>query len=84
MTKGSGMIHPQMATTLGFVMTDANIPVPALARDAEAVRGAQLQSAVRRWRHVDQRHPAPARQRRFRCAAGPQGIPGVSKKPSRR
>ena len=23
MTKGSGMIHPQMATTLGFVMTDA-------------------------------------------------------------
>jgi len=30
MTKGSGMIHPQMATTLGFVMTDADIPVPAL------------------------------------------------------
>lgn len=30
MTKGSGMIHPQMATTLGFVMTDASIPVPAL------------------------------------------------------
>jgi glutamate N-acetyltransferase/amino-acid N-acetyltransferase len=26
MTKGSGMIHPQMATTLGFVMTDARIP----------------------------------------------------------
>jgi glutamate N-acetyltransferase / amino-acid N-acetyltransferase len=30
MTKGSGMIHPQMATTLGFVMTDALLPVPAL------------------------------------------------------
>ncbi len=30
MTKGSGMIHPQMATTLGFVMTDADIPLPAL------------------------------------------------------
>ncbi len=30
MTKGSGMIHPQMATTFGFVMTDAAIPVPAL------------------------------------------------------
>ena len=29
-TKGSGMIHPQMATTLGFVMTDAQIPLPAL------------------------------------------------------
>jgi glutamate N-acetyltransferase/amino-acid N-acetyltransferase len=25
MTKGSGMIHPNMATTLGFVMTDARI-----------------------------------------------------------
>jgi glutamate N-acetyltransferase/amino-acid N-acetyltransferase len=30
MTKGSGMIHPLMATTLGFVMTDANIPGPLL------------------------------------------------------
>jgi glutamate N-acetyltransferase/amino-acid N-acetyltransferase len=30
MTKGSGMIHPQMATTLGFVMTDAHIPVARL------------------------------------------------------
>ncbi len=30
MTKGSGMIHPQMATTLGFVMTDALIPVAQL------------------------------------------------------
>ncbi len=26
LTKGSGMIHPHMATTLGFVMTDANLP----------------------------------------------------------
>ncbi len=31
LTKGSGMIHPRMATTLGFVMTDALIP-PALLR----------------------------------------------------
>jgi glutamate N-acetyltransferase/amino-acid N-acetyltransferase len=30
MTKGSGMIQPLMATTLGFVMTDANIPGAAL------------------------------------------------------
>jgi glutamate N-acetyltransferase / amino-acid N-acetyltransferase len=30
MTKGSGMIHPQMATTLGFVLTDAAIPAPRL------------------------------------------------------
>jgi glutamate N-acetyltransferase/amino-acid N-acetyltransferase len=30
MTKGSGMIHPNMATTLGFVMTDAAIGVAQL------------------------------------------------------
>lgn len=30
MTKGSGMIHPRMATTLGFVMTDAAIRASAL------------------------------------------------------
>jgi glutamate N-acetyltransferase/amino-acid N-acetyltransferase len=30
MTKGSGMIHPRMATTLGFVMTDAEIPAAVL------------------------------------------------------
>ena len=30
MTKGSGMIHPGMATTLGFVMTDAAVEPPAL------------------------------------------------------
>ncbi len=33
MTKGSGMIHPRMATTLGFVMTDAIAP-PAALRSA--------------------------------------------------
>jgi glutamate N-acetyltransferase/amino-acid N-acetyltransferase len=31
MTKGSGMIHPNMATTLGFVMMDAAMPPSALA-----------------------------------------------------
>ncbi len=30
MTKGSGMIQPNMATTLGFVMTDAQLPVAGL------------------------------------------------------
>ena len=30
MTKGSGMIQPLMATTLGFVLTDAHIPGAAL------------------------------------------------------
>ena len=32
MTKGSGMIHPNMATTLGFVMTDAEISPRDLRR----------------------------------------------------
>lgn len=31
MTKGSGMIHPLMATTLGYVMTDAQLDSPVLA-----------------------------------------------------
>lgn len=39
MTKGSGMIHPNMATTLGFVMTDAaispNLLRPMLAKAVE-------------------------------------------------
>ena len=30
MTKGSGMIQPLMATTLGYVLTDANIPIAPL------------------------------------------------------
>jgi glutamate N-acetyltransferase/amino-acid N-acetyltransferase len=38
MTKGSGMIHPNMATTLGFVMTDAAVaPMQIKAMLAEAV-----------------------------------------------
>ncbi len=32
MTKGSGMIHPRLATTLGFVMTDAGIEAKHLRR----------------------------------------------------
>ena len=39
MTKGSGMIHPNMATTLGFVLTDAaispNLLRPMLAKAVE-------------------------------------------------
>lgn len=32
MTKGAGMIHPGMATTLAFVMTDAKLPPAALRK----------------------------------------------------
>ena len=37
MSKGSGMIHPNMATMLGFLTTDASLPPPLLKR---ALRGA--------------------------------------------
>ncbi len=33
--KGSGMIHPNMATMLGFIATDAAIPKPALRKMAK-------------------------------------------------
>ncbi len=32
MAKGSGMIHPNMATMLGFLATDANVAAPVLAQ----------------------------------------------------
>jgi len=40
MTKGSGMIHPRMATTLGFVMTDAAL--------APSILATMLSAAVKR------------------------------------
>lgn len=36
MTKGAGMIQPNMATTLGFVLTDAKVPGPVLRRSFKA------------------------------------------------
>ncbi len=36
MAKGAGMIHPQMATTLALVTTDAAIPAPMLRRALRA------------------------------------------------
>ena len=83
MTKGSGMIQPQMATTLGFVMTDAQHPGGAAARHAEARRRAQLQPHLGGRRHLHQRHAAAAGQRRLRRAAGPEGIAPRSKRRSR-
>ncbi len=43
MTKGAGMIHPNMATTLGFVMLDAAIPAASLASILDVVHPAKLQ-----------------------------------------
>jgi len=39
MTKGSGMIHPNMATTLAFVVTDAEVPVRRLCAHLKASAG---------------------------------------------
>ncbi len=36
MTKGSGMIHPNMATTLGFILTDAAVPARQLRAHLKA------------------------------------------------
>lgn len=36
MTKGSGMIHPNMATTLAFVVTDADVPAQQLRAHLKA------------------------------------------------
>ncbi len=72
MTKGSGMIQPLMATTLGFVLTDANIPIAPLRAMLKRWRRPQLQPSLGRWRHFHQRHPGSARQRRFRRASRSQ------------
>ena len=80
MTKGSGMIHPLMATTLGFVMTDAAFRRPLLRAMLKRVGGAQLQPPLGGWRHLHQRYAAAAGQRRFRRAARPQGTAPNSKR----
>jgi glutamate N-acetyltransferase/amino-acid N-acetyltransferase len=42
--KGSGMIHPNMATMFGFLATDAAIPAPALSRLLRAAVGPTFNS----------------------------------------
>ena len=70
MTKGSGMIQPRMATTLGFVMTDA-VASPAELRAAlKHAIGVSLQPHLGGRRHLDQRHGGRAGQRRIGSQAG--------------
>ncbi len=42
LTKGAGMMQPNMATTLGFVMMDAAIPAAALSSMLASAVAAQL------------------------------------------
>jgi glutamate N-acetyltransferase/amino-acid N-acetyltransferase len=51
--KGSGMIHPNMATLLAFVTCDATVSRP-VAGDAAAGRRSQLQPNHGGWRHQHQ------------------------------
>ncbi len=79
MTKGSGMIHPRMATTLAFVTTDAVIAPGCSARHAEARRaGGPLVAFPSTATLPDQRHSRRARQWSQRRA--PTSIDGVSRR----
>jgi len=65
MAKGAGMIHPRMATTLCFLMTDAAI-APRSAQGVGPRGQSAAYTALHRRRHLHQRHspaagqPAPA------------------------
>ena len=61
--KGAGMIAPDMATMLSFVMTDAPIAAPVLQALLSKGVGRQLQRDHRRQRHLDLRHAAALRHR---------------------
>ncbi len=67
------MIHPNMATTLGFVMTDAAIDCASICGEMlTRATHIQLQLADGGWRHVDQRHGRAAGERSLGRAAGSQ------------
>ena len=57
LTKGAGMIHPNMATLLGILCTDVPIPASLLQPILTHVRRSLLQRDLHRWRQ-----PAPTTQ----------------------
>ena len=61
--KGSGMIHPNMATMLAFITTDAAVTPEALQAGHRRLGGADVQSHHRGRRHQHQRHGAGPGQR---------------------
>ena len=67
--KGAGMIHPDMATMLAFMATDAPIAAPLLARHRARGRRRLVQRRDRRRRHVDQRQLRARRHRRAPACA---------------
>ena len=67
MCKGAGMIHPNMATMLAMIVTDAAVEPDAPGRAAARGGGRQLQLHQRRRRHVHERYGAAAGERRGRA-----------------
>ena len=53
MTKGSGMIHPRMATTLAFVMTDAVMAPDALRTALKRACEKTFNRIPGRWRYLE-------------------------------
>ena len=78
-SKGAGMIRPNMATMLGFVATDAAIDAGAAAAARARGRRRVVQPHHDRRRHVDQRlvradrHPCAPATRRSRASTAATG-----------
>ena len=67
--KGAGMIHPQLATMLVYLFTDAVASPAELKRLLLDVCEANLQLYLDRWRHFHQRHRSAPGKRAERSAA---------------
>ena len=66
MAKGSGMIHPNMATMLAFITTDAAVDPAFLQLALREATADLVQYDLGRRRHEHQRHPGRACERRGR------------------
>ena len=75
------MIHPNMATMLAFVTTDAPVSPAALQGRPEGGRRRQLQRDLGRRRHLDERHRPPPGLGQARRARDRGRLPGP--RPSR-
>ena len=76
LAKGAGMIHPDMATLLAFVFTDAALSAPVLKTAPGAGSGPEFQPRHHRRRHLHQRHGAHIGQRAGRPPAGDRDVQG--------
>ena len=75
--KGVGMIHPQMATMLSVILTDATVGARGPVATAPAGRGADLGPALGRRRHQHERHRLRPRVR----GGGGRARPRTARRP---